>query len=621
MRQVLTWSTVFLMPTVLWAAPPKKHGMLPNAIHDLGQMADTVIAEGETQTLRGGNLGIVAVKGNLTLAGQVQALTILVYPSGTLTIDDGTQLTFTDKPIDTRIDPEQWGHGLVVFGKWYAEGRPKTPYARSTIGLPAGATQITLDRDVENWNVGDRLAVPGTGQQPRRKHRRFENQSEVVTIAAINGRTVTFEPALKHDHPGIAANPFGVERFPHVANLSRSIVLRSENPDGVRAHTVVTGKATALVKNVRFAHLGRTSADKELDNTVYGDDGEPTHIGTNQIAKYPWHTHHLHGKYELTGCVVEDGLKWAVTIHGTDGGLCRNNVVYHADGAGIVTEDGTEVDNRFSGNLVIRVDGGFQQGDSRAGVTTSTNPITGRRQIDTGADGSGFWLRGPGNHFQGNFAYDAAGYGFNFNGYYRSPQSPLGKHHHVRSFKNNEAAACLGGFWATWSQSGSQLDRFERQVFEDFLAWHCSQDGVQTYHDANMTLKNFTIVGDPAVSSANQGSYFVLAARRTIGMQFGNSSYENFNLHVLNPRVSGCNVGIIVPTHPDKHSVIDSPAVSSYIGIAYHKKADPAKVPIPRAKFLPTTVQRLRESNLPAKPVDVFDEEVNGEIQLPRPTQ
>lgn len=613
----LAWSLALLMPTFVLAAPPKDVPLMSHGIPDLGQVADSVIAEGESRTVREGDLGVVAVKGHLTLAGQMKALTILVYPSGTLTMKDGTTVTFTDQPIDTKIDPEQWGHGIVVFGKWFAEGSSKTPYARATAGLAAGATQLTLARDVENWKVGDRLAVPATQQQRREKNNRWQSQSEVVTITAIDGRTVTFEPALEHDHAGIAANPFGIERFPHIANLSRSIVLKSENPDGVRAHTVVTGDANAVVKNVRFAHMGRTSADKELDNTIYGDDGEPTHIGTNQIAKYPWHTHHLHGAYDLIGCVVEDGRKWAITIHATDCGFCRDNVVYHADGAGIVTEDGTEIENRFSGNLVIRVDGGFQRGDKRAGVTHSTHPVSKRRQLDTGADGSGFWLRGPGNYFTGNFAYDAAGYGFNFNGYYRKSQTREGNHEHVRSFKDNEAAACLGGFWATWSQSGSQIDKFQRQVFEDFLAWHCSQDGVQTYHEANVTLKNFTVVGDPAVSSTNQGSHFVLTARRTVGMNFGNASYENFNLQVFNPQVCGCNIGLMPPTRPGEDSFIESPAISSYVGIAYEKKADPTIVPIRSPKFLPTEVRRLEQSNLPERPTPVFDEEVQGEIELP----
>jgi hypothetical protein len=61
----------------------------------------------------------------------------------------------------------------------------------------------------------------------------------------------------------------------------------------------------------------------------------------------------------------------------------------------------------------------------------------------------------------------------------------------------------------------------------------------------------------------------------------------------------GCNIGVLVPTRPGEESLFDSPTISSYVGFAYDKNADPLAVPIRSPKFLPTDVRRLEQSNLP----------------------
>ena len=145
---------------------------------------------------------------------------------------------------------------------------------------------------------------------------------------------------------------------------------------------------------------------------------------------------------------------------------------------------------------------------------------------------------------ENNFVYDAAGYGYNFNGYYnRVSDNPELSVEQVESFRNNEVASSFGGLWLTWSQGQSNIqDNYLEQTFEDLLIWH-TQTGVETYHDGKFTLSNLTVIGDAAVSSVNEGSNFQIFARSSVGLHLANPSYENFDITLNGIRVSGQNVG------------------------------------------------------------------------------
>ena len=146
---------------------------------------------------------------------------------------------------------------------------------------------------------------------------------------------------------------------PHVVNKNGNVVFRSENPDGVRGHLLLHGRSDIDIRSAEFQSLGRTDIN----------DLGPT----NQKGRYPVHAHHLIGprdvpengyQFTLIGNTVDFGeenrqadqdRKWGISIHGSHYGLIERNVVDYASGAGIVTESGEEMGNRFSKNFVVRV--------------------------------------------------------------------------------------------------------------------------------------------------------------------------------------------------------------------------------------------------------------------------
>ena len=77
------------------------------------------------------------------------------------------------------------------------------------------------------------------------------------------------------------------------------------------------GQADVDIRYVSFHELGRTKIGP-LDSTTFDAAGNVTHIGTNQIARYPLHTHYLSGpaqgrsdgyQFSLVGNSVDNGQR------------------------------------------------------------------------------------------------------------------------------------------------------------------------------------------------------------------------------------------------------------------------------------------------------------------------
>ena len=539
--------------------------------------------------------------------------TITVLPSGSLTIgtDDNpvadsvsVNIVFRDVALQTGtvdapgIDPSQYGNGLLVFGEFTTHGADKTPYIRAISDINRGDTSVTVESVPRDWRVGDRLLLPETAQTAIGRNGPVElGETEEVTISAINGNTIEFTTAVRFDHLGISDNPFEVERYAHIGNLTRNVVFQSENGEGVRGHVFLTATAVVDVDNTSFIELGRTRAEFITNDTVIDESGQILRIGENQGGRYSFHAHHLSTPFELSGSLVEDGWRWGITVHNTDDSLIDNNIVYEAAGAGIVTEAGTETGNVFTGNLVIKVEGGHQIGDQRGGVTRNQDELLGQI-TEIAVDGSAFWFRSTAGTIENNFVYDAAGYGYNFNGYYnRVNETPGLNVEQIDSFRNNEVASSFGGFWLTWSQGQSNIqENYQRQTFEDLLIWN-TQTGVEAYHDGRFTLSDITIIGDAATSAANEGSAFNPIARSTIGIDLSNPSYENFDVVLDGVRVSGQNIGYAQSQNAGENGTVLRDAVfSNYVNLLFLEADHQDQLTTENVSFLESDVPRIADS-------------------------
>jgi hypothetical protein len=475
-----------------WEDPETWGGSVPT-------VTDTVKVA-HALTLQTGTAKVIGVTGSLGLqrGATLSVGTLLVYEQGVLAIGSqaapgAATVTFQDQALDFVRDPEQFGTGLIVFGRIQVHGAPvPTPFARVNAEVLAGASTVTFAAS-PGWQVGDRIVFPDTRQLTFQEQQpaTYQLQAEERTVTAVLGTTIVFSPALSFAHRGAGGY------LPHVANLTRTVRFRSANPAGTRGHGIFIHRADVDIRYASFEDLGRTTA-QPLDSTA------GSHIGTNQIGRYDLHLHHLAGpantggrpQFTLEGNVTIRSRKWPIAIHNAHFGLIRGNVVYDFLGAGIVAEDGSETQNVFERNFALVGKGeGGRQGDGREGI--------------------GFWFKGPDNFVRDNVAstirsYDGgvdSAYGYKFYPYFlgdvNQPVAPgslttvkrNGNALPIREFVRNEVyGAVESGLTFWWLGSwGDSPQATQTSVFKDTVMWNFHNKAVFVYPSSKVHIDGLTV--------------------------------------------------------------------------------------------------------------------------------
>ena len=507
------------------------------------------------------DLACVGVYGQLVFRTDISTRltvgTLMVMPNGGLRIGTTSapvaagataEIVIADRGLDTGSDPEQFGTGLLGFGQVIMHGSTKSPtFVRLASETTAGQASLSLSAGVNGWRGGDRLIVPGTNQSLSDTDS-YQPQWETPTLASASGSSLSLASGLAFAHRG-GRNASGALVFlPHVGNISRNVIVRSQNPNGTRGHVLLTNRAEVDIRYTAFKDLGRTTI-APLNSTVMSS-GHATHIGSNQIGRYSLHLHHLFGpaggqiggyQYVLIGNAIDGGTKWGITIHNTHYGLVQDNVIYNAAGAGVMTEDGSETANVIQNNFIVRAWGlGGERSDAREGAN------------DWGWEGSGIWLRGPDNIVRNNVIANSNAYAVSFyiNGNVPVPNAP-GDDPHVsghmvnmmtvplREFSANEfysvhrgitvwnlgAHCCLEVFNAPWSS------------FLNTRMWHVGARGFYGYGVNRVTFDGWVHYNDPSVLTNN--------FENAVSLYFGD--YIARNIVVRNSDIQGLRIGIQAP--------------------------------------------------------------------------
>jgi hypothetical protein len=511
---------------------------------------DTAAGEADVIGISAGGSLLFATQQNTRLRVGI----LMVLPQGRLEVGTPSnpvnaaataEILIRDRAINTTTDPGQFGTGLIVVdGAITMHGAVKSPTFIRTAQEPrAGHTTLSLEQAAAGWQIGDRVFLPDTRQVPA-EH--WFNQSwalqfeerQIQNISA-DGRTLTLSSALNHDHrgardangtPTVLSN--GIRLLPHVGNLTRNIVIRSENPSGTRGHTMYTNRATVSVSYVQYQDLGRTRPD-------------PLNSVTNRIGRYPVHIHHLWGppnssntgyQFAFVGNAINDSRKWPMAIHGSHFGLVRRNVIYGGSeltGAGIALEDGTETENLLEENLVANIRGHRQPRDSGPSTADGTTP---------GSAAECVWAAGFNNKFVNNVVTGCrntvqqivSGPGFKFivpPGPYnaRNPRfrgadmtdstqtvSVVPQHQPIREFRANEVYGLAADGFTAWNLG---TDGYELQpqsmgetLIKDFRVWHTYEGAIWNYPVNGVMIDGLVYRIDPAATvywnpAINSGDY------------------------------------------------------------------------------------------------------------------
>lgn len=356
--------------------------------------------------------------------------------------------------------------GLLTMGPVRIHGAAKESHLEALTSAPsngtvfAGATSVVLSQDATaaGWKVGDEILVVGTewagttptdaqyegptqfygpnqgSQQVFTQTAGFkQSQSEVRTITAISGNTVSFATPLAFNHLTVIDTlPRGdtVTLPPVVANLTRSIRFRTADASDTvwtgdltdlqkRAHSMFMFDDDIQIRNAEFKNMGRTASDPSLNGpdavTRYAtsDTSQPITNVNNIFGRYALHIHRTGAFFGRKQVAVEGCSAWAPTseypipgwamVHHDSRAAMDHNVIYNVRGAGMVTELGNEI-GQWIGNVVAwcRGDGFSTNWGQRAEVWRNHNGHTGvgyetqARQIlqqDNYAEGCGMgWL-------------------------------------------------------------------------------------------------------------------------------------------------------------------------------------------------------------------------------------
>src|SRR6202163_4357092 len=301
-------------------------------------------------------IGCIDLHGQLSFATSASTLlktnNLMVEDDGYLEIGSVAQpiaanvtaeIVIADQKIDRTLDPAELGAGIESLGKISMHGAVKEPtFARLEAEPLAGQTSLTLEQPVASWKAGDHIVIPDTRQlRDNQRGENYQPQHEKLEIAAVDGNRITLTKPLKFDHKGARTGDDKLEFLPHIGNVTRNVVVRSENPAGTRGHMIFMSRSGIDLRYVEVREMGRTTLGV-LDNTEFDDNGKPKKLGTNQIGRYAIHFHHDFGpkqtpangyQFTLVGNAVDSAPKWGVTVHNSHYGLVQDNVVYNTHAA------------------------------------------------------------------------------------------------------------------------------------------------------------------------------------------------------------------------------------------------------------------------------------------------
>jgi hypothetical protein len=402
--RVIAWLMCVLVCASVEAADIEFVQTMHDKIPLYGTQGDDalVVPAGETVEVTGARTELdILVRGTLSVlpGASLSFRTLTAVDGGTIELHEPCTLTVRDMPIDTVLDPSQYGHGILVVNAEIRTVAPSWRQSYCQLGgeARAGDVTLTLASVPTGWQAGDKLVIPDTRQPATSAD--LSAQTGMATIASIDGATVTLTEPLQYDHLGWRKSDGTPGLLPDVANLTQPIVIRSENPQGVRGHVFVTAASHQDVEGVLLVGMGRTTSAK-LHSTARDDQGNLVQIGTNQIGRYAWHHHHLLGRrgsglpwqFRFEHCSVDGSPKWGIAVHGSHFGIVNDCAVYNAAGCGIVTEDPWVYGNKITNNIVIAKQAGSGE--------RMTSDFGGRAQRNNPA--GDFW------HNRGGFGFTSA---------------------------------------------------------------------------------------------------------------------------------------------------------------------------------------------------------------------
>lgn len=467
----------------------------------------------------------------------------------------------SDSDIDVDWDPELMSRGLIGHGRVEIHGQPKTVHLKVADDPLAGQNQLTLVNVPKAWQIGDTLVLTGTRYsgwkwdndiQAVRYH---GTQDEVLSIAAIDGNTVTLNESLAFDHPGPR-----LDLKASVANFTRNVRFSTANADQApthrRGHVMLMHHTDFDIRYAAFEQLGRT--DKRVPSFDL-DQLEETTPTSNVRGRYPLHFHisgidQVEHPAMAVGNAVFASPGWGF-VHHASNAVFHDNASFDTHGAGFIAETGDEI-GAWTRNIAIKAEG-----------NSAFNPKNGNdpNSFDMARSGAGFWFQGRMVRSVGNVAASVNhGYvylhrGTRMRGFpntvfsmpeaLRRASQVSPDHPPILNFHDNEAFASAVGLFVVKANPNQRHDIHTH--LSSFTAWEVRAGAAMEY-TSHYLLKDFDIIGKTPEPFSNP----------VFGIEFGTNTSD---MVINNARIANVPIGVRLgkdftdprPAETNQYAMID----------------------------------------------------------------
>ncbi|MEM1013850.1 MAG: G8 domain-containing protein, partial [Planctomycetota bacterium] len=498
-----------------------------------------------------------------------------------------------DGAIDRTWDPNLLSRGALLHGKTTIHGAEKTAFLPLAAGgVAAGTMQITLASPPTGWRVGDQITIAGVDPND-------PASDEVVTIAGIDGSTITLGTELVRDHI-----PPRADLEVHVANLTRNVQFTSENTDVQRrGHVMFMHTNDVDARYFSFRGLGRTDKSIELQDwrlvsDSEGSIGDLVEVqdlgGFNVRGRYSLHFHRggpSGAPALIQGVVVRDDPGWAYVNHSSNVDFL-DNVAHNTTGAAYNTEAGDEIGS-FVRNIAIRtVNPSGNPNPPDIEINEDQSPDFRVLTQDFGWQGDGFWFHGAGVTVEDNVVSGASGHGFIYwtlglvekglgenqvlagnlpNGHLIGGPDTLvrTKHVPVPSFDGNSTYSAPKGLLVAYLHTDNRDENDDHFVgtgelapvpqsyedtlqstFSNYTAWNVPLSGISAPYSGRLTFEGIDVLGTGAEGS--------------VGIKLDQFANQN-DITVRNINVDGYLVGVAAQRQGE--AIIDGAVISAPTGI------------------------------------------------------
>jgi hypothetical protein len=328
------------------------------------------IAPGGSLTFDPGAPHVLESRGNVIVQGMLvmePASTTILHRLLFSGVDESRFVGGGMSPLDTDVGLWVMDNGMV-----HLCGTERAGWARAAGALVAGTRVAQLDRDPTGWAVGDELTITPTDG----------GGYETVHVAAVSGRTVTFDAPLSSARPLFdvgRGKQFGAE----LLNLTRNVVISGQ--PGKKAHMFIHSMMEQDICHTTFQYLGPQQSAPDGSHDVLG--------------RYAVHFHHcMDGSRGSTieSCVVRDCGSHAYVPHVSNGVTFRDCVAHNTtdpaywydptDESADVVWDGCVASATKKNAPFKYTNAGFVHGAGPDGSNTARNCVA------VGVEGSGyFW--------------------------------------------------------------------------------------------------------------------------------------------------------------------------------------------------------------------------------------